>query len=391
MTVKEQKITGIRLSELTEEIQDCISASFNSRTFWITAEIADVKRKADKKWCYLKFIEKEGRTISTEINAVFWSQGYAYIESFEKATKQTFKDGIEVTCKVKVSFHEKYGLKLEVLEIDFAFTLGKLELERQQTLDKLVLENPLHIRLIDEHYFTFNNQLLLPTVVQRIALITAPDSDGQRDFRQEIEKNKYGYVFEIIEHLTQIQGDKAHLLILNELQKIAQNIGDYDVVAIVRGGGSLTDLKPFDVYELAKCVASFPIPILTGIGHDRNTSIVDMMARQEKTPTKVANVLVERNFGFENSVLLLNERLEYQVENLFKKAKNDLKELTRFINASNPTNILKKGFAIIKSGDTILTNGSKISVKEEIEVIFEKETLQTTVTKKAKNGKEINL
>jgi exodeoxyribonuclease VII large subunit len=163
------------------------------------------------------------------------------------------------------------------------------------------------------------------------------------------------------------------------------------VVAIVRGGGSLTDLKPFDEYELAKCVASFPIPILTGIGHDRNTSIVDMMARQEKTPTKVANVLVERNFGFENSVLLLNERLEYQVENLFKKAKNDLKELTRFINASNPTNILKKGFAIVKSGDTILTNGSNIGLKDEIQVIFEKETLQTTVTKKAKNGKEINL
>jgi exodeoxyribonuclease VII large subunit len=93
------------------------------------------------------------------------------------------------------------------LEIDFAFTLGKLELERQQTLDKLVLENPSHIRLIDEHYFTFNNQLTLPSVVQRIALITAPDSDGQRDFRQELEKNKYGYVFEIIEHLTQIQGD----------------------------------------------------------------------------------------------------------------------------------------------------------------------------------------
>ena len=391
MTVKEQKITGIRLSELTEEIQDCISASFNSRTFWITAEIADVKRKADKKWCYLKFIEKAGRTISTEINAVFWSQGYAYIESFEKATKQAFKDGIEVTCKVKVSFHEKYGLKLEVIEIDFAFTLGKLELERQQTLDKLILENPLHIRLIDEHYYTFNNQLTLPSVVQRIALITAPDSDGQRDFRQEIEKNKYGYVFNIIEHLIQIQGDKAHLMILNELHKIAANIHHYDAVAIVRGGGSLTDLKPFDDYELAKCVASFPIPILTGIGHDRNTSIVDLMARQEKTPTKVANVLVECNFDFENNVLLLNERIEYQIENLFKNAKNELKELTRFINASNPTNILKKGFAIIKSGETILTNGAKIGAKDEIQVIFEKETLQTTITKKTKNGKEINL
>ncbi len=391
MKTSDPKISSIRLSALTEEIQDCISASFNSRTFWITAEIADVKKKADKKWCYLKFIEKEGRNIVTEINAVFWSQGYVFIENFEKATQQTFKDGIEITCRVKVSFHEKYGLKLEVLEIDFAYTLGQLELERQQTLEKLLSENPKHVRLIDELYFTYNNQLALPSVLQKIALITAPDSDGQRDFKQELEKNKYGYSFQIKEHLTQIQGDKAAVLILNELRKIEQNLGEYDVVAIVRGGGSQTDLKPFDDYELARCVAAFPIPILTGIGHDRNTSIVDLMARQLKTPTKVANVIVERNFDFENRILLLKERLENQVEQLFKNAKNDLKEIRRIINASNPTTILKKGFAIVKRGDAILTNAGSVKEKEEIQVVFEKETLQTTVTKKTKNGKRTEL
>jgi exodeoxyribonuclease VII large subunit len=144
------------------------------------------------------------------------------------------------------------------LEIDYTYSLGKLELEKQQTLDRLVKENPKIIRLVDGQYITSNKLIELPIVLQKIALLTAPNSDGQRDFKQEIENNQYGYAFSISEFLTQIQGDNSSKLIIQKLKLIEAEKENFDIVAIVRGGGSQTDFKPFDDYELSKYVASFP-------------------------------------------------------------------------------------------------------------------------------------
>ena len=387
MKIINKSIPSIRLSEFISEIEDCIAATFYGDTFWITTEISDVNKKPDKRWCYLKLIEKEGKNVTAEIGAVFWTPGYAYIEKFEKETKQVFKDGLEITCRVKVTFHKRWGLKLEIVEIDYAYTLGKLEAERQETLERLVKENPDHVKLVGEQYYTFNKSLPLPNVLQRIALITAAESDGQRDFKQEIANNPYGYAFHIDEFVTQIQGDKAHEFIIGKLVLIAAQKSTYDVVAIVRGGGSQLDLKAFDNYDLAQMVASFPIPILTGIGHDRNRSIVDLMARQEKTPTKVANVIIQRNFQFEQIILLLKERMAYKVDVLFTNAKSNLKEIKRFVKASNPLTILKKGFVIVKQDNVIITNPGSIEVGADIQIQFDKETIYSTVTKKKKNGK----
>ncbi len=387
MKIINKSIPSVRLSEFISEIEDCLNETFYGDTFWVTTEISDVNKKLDKRWCYLKLIEKEGKTVTAEIGAVFWTQGYAFIEKFEKETKQVFKDGLEITCRVKVTFHKRWGLKLEVVEIDYAYTLGKLEAERQETLERLVKENPDHVKLVGEQYYTYNKSLPLPIVVQRIALITATDSDGQRDFKQELENNPYGYAFQVEEFTTQIQGDKAHEFIIGKLLLIEAQKEKYDVVAIVRGGGSQLDLKAFDNYDLAQTVASFPIPILTGIGHDRNTSIVDLMARQEKTPTKVANVIIQRNFYFEQAVLELKERMTHTVDVLFTNAKNNLKEIKRFVKASNPLTILKKGFAIVKQDNVIVTNASNIEAGVDIQIQFDKETVYSTVTKKKKNGK----
>lgn len=387
MKLINKSIPSIRLSEFISEIEDCIAATFYGDTFWITTEISDVNKKPDKRWCYLKLIEKEGKNVTAEIGAVFWTPGYSYIEKFEKETKQVFKDGLEITCRVKVTFHKRWGLKLEVVEIDYAYTLGKLEAERQETLERLVKENPEHVKLVGEQYYTFNKSLPLPVVVQRIALITAPESDGQRDFKQELINNPFGYAFHVDEFVTQIQGDKAHEFILGKLLLIEAQKEKYDVVAIVRGGGSQLDLKAFDAYELARVVASFPIPILTGIGHDRNTSIVDLMARQEKTPTKVANVLIQRNFQYEQRIVELKDRMLYAVDGLFTNAKNNLKEIKRFVKASNPLTILKKGFAIVKMEGVIITNPTGIAIGSNIDIQFDKETVVSTVTKKKKNGK----
>jgi exodeoxyribonuclease VII large subunit len=146
----------IKLSELLADIDDTLQFRFAGETFWITAEITDVKKQPDKRWCFLKLIEKDGRLITTEIRAVFWSNAYYNIEKFEHLTRQTFANGLEITCNVRVRFHQRYGLDLEVLQIDLSYAVGKSELEREQTLARLVAENPSHIKLIDGQYITTN-------------------------------------------------------------------------------------------------------------------------------------------------------------------------------------------------------------------------------------------
>lgn len=375
----------LRLSELIGEIDDAIQSRFAGETFWITAEITDVKKQPDKRWCFLKFIEKEGTHITTEIKGVFWSNAYSSVVQFEKLSGQPFANGLEITCNVRVRFHKRFGIDLEVLEIDYTYALGKLEQEKQQTLDRLANENPTLIRLVDGQYFTSNKSLELPIVLQRIALVTAPDSDGQRDFKQEIANNPYGYAFSVTEFLTQIQGDNSSNLIIQKLKQIEAVKENFDVVAIVRGGGSQTDFKPFDDYELSKYVAAFPLPILTGIGHDRNTSIVDLMARQHKTPTKVASSIVEHNFNFESEIIELNDRLLETAENIIEKAKDNLLQIKRTVKAYSPATILNKGYAMITINDQIIIDPKDIKLNAEIKTILKNELIHSTVTKKSKH------
>jgi exodeoxyribonuclease VII large subunit len=379
----------LRLSELISEIDDIIQDRFAGETFWITAEITDVKKQPDKRWCFLKFIEKEGSLITAEIKGVFWSNAYSSVLQFEKLSGQTFASGLEITCNVRVRFHKRFGIDLEVLEIDHTYALGKLEQEKQQTLDRLVNENAKHIRLVDGQYFTSNKSLELPIVLQRIALVTAPDSDGQRDFKQEIANNPYGYAFSVTEFLTQIQGDNSSSLIIQKLTQIEAEKDHFDVVAIVRGGGSQTDFKPFDNYELSRCVASFPLPIFTGIGHDRNTSIVDLMARQHKTPTKVASSIVDHNFNFESEITALKDLLYETTERMIDKAKDNLLQMRRTVKAYSPATILKKGYAIMMSDDQIIIDPQDIKPNADIKTILKNEVIHSTVTKKSKNDLDL--
>jgi exodeoxyribonuclease VII large subunit len=286
-----------------------------------------------------------------------------------------------------VRFHQVYGLNLDILQIDVAHTLGTLELERQQTLDRLLKENPGTIQLFDGVYVTYNNRLPLPPVIENIALITAPNSDGQRDFKQEILKNRHQYTFSVKEYLTTIQGDNAHKLILEQLQLIKESGLPFDVVAIVRGGGSQTDFKPFDDYELAKCIANFPVPVFTGIGHDRNQSIADLMAREQKTPTKVASLFVEHNFGFENKLIELKINLVEIIKRQIQNAKDKLENAKRIVKLSSPQTILNRGFAIITINGKIITDPKKIKQKDELQTILRDEIIYSTVTKKNKNEK----
>jgi len=383
--------TPQKLSTLVNEIDASIRNRFAGNTFWIKAEITDVKKQADKQWCFLKFIEKDGNTITTEMKAVFWSNAYYYIVAFEKETQQVFASGLEITCNVRVRFHKRYGIDLEVLEIDFAYAIGKLELERKQTLDKLLTNNPTIQLLSNGSYSTPNKQTLLPTVFQSIALITAPNSDGQRDFNKVIDQNKYGYAFSVTPFLTTIQGDTASELIIQQLHKIANSPIHFDVVVIVRGGGSDIDFKSFNDYELAKTIALFSTPILTGIGHDRNTSIADLMARQLKTPTEVATYILENNMSFEREIEILKERFFYSIDKALKEAATALLNYRQRVKNLHPTTILNKGFAIVKMNNKIIINPQSISINDEVQLILKDETINSTITKKIKNESNANI
>ena len=379
----------LRLSELMNEIDEVLLDRFAGETFWITAEITDVKKQTEKRWCFLKFIEKSGSLITAEIKGVFWSNTFSAVEQFEKLSGQTFASGLEITCHVRVRFHKRFGIDLEVLGIDHSYALGKLEIERQQTLDRLVKENPNHIRLSDGQYLTRNKALPVPIVVQRIALITAPNSDGQRDFMQELLHNPYGYAFSVTEFLTQIQGENSSQLLVQKLVAIAQQKNQFDLVAIVRGGGSQTDFKTFDNYELAQTVASFPIPIFTGIGHDRNTSIVDLMARQHKTPTKVASTIIQHNYNFEVEIMNLKARCFNAASGLLENAKKNLQQIRRTVKAYSPTTILNKGYAILMQEDRIIIDSKDISPEIGLKTVLKNQVVHSIFTKISNNEVEL--
>ncbi|MEO6231060.1 MAG: exodeoxyribonuclease VII large subunit [Ferruginibacter sp.] len=381
----------ISLSELVGQIQDSIQTKFEREVFWISARIMNVKKYETNRRCYLNLEEYQQGTKTAEMKAVFWANYYSEIEKFEKYIKQPFKDGTEIICKVKVRFHKVYGLNLDVLQIDVAHTLGTLELERQKTIEKLLKENSATIQLFDGVFRTYNNRLSLPLVIEKIALITAPASDGQRDFQQEITKNKHNYSFLVTEFLTTIQGDNAHKLILEQLQLIEKSEQNFDVVAIVRGGGSLTDFKPFDDYELSAYVANFPIPVFSGIGHDRNQSIVDLMAREHKTPTKVASTFVEHNFEFENNLIELKEHFFELVKEQIQHAEDKLNNAKRIVKLSSPQAILNRGFAIVMSNDKIVIDPKEIQLNSALQIMLKDETIYSTVTKKTNNENRFDI
>jgi exodeoxyribonuclease VII large subunit len=216
-----------------------------------------------------------------------------------------------------------------------------MELARQETIRMLLANHPQQIQQREDVFITQNNRLPLPRLIQRIALITANNSDGQRDFLQEITHNQHGYTFRITGFYTTIQGVQAAGFMVKQLEAIAAKKHLFDVVVLVRGGGSQTDLKPFDDYELAKTIALFPLPVLTGIGHDRNTSIADLMARQHKVPTKVAAAIVDHNHEAARQLQLWEDVLEQTITRTLNQKTQQLGRWQLLLSTTMPHRIHK--------------------------------------------------
>lgn len=302
----------IRLSELTGLIQLTIEGSFREQRFHVIAETTGIAHYPAKKACYLTLIEKCDltHTIKASMKARIWGSSFPCIQNFESVTGQVFKENIQVLLLVRINYHLHYGLSLEIEDIDCNFTLGKLALTRQAVLAKLVEENPQHIREIGGEYLTFNKSLSFPPVIQHIALISSAQADGYADFMHELQHNQHGYRFQVAEYLAPVQGIEAHKEIYKQLVKIFESGKAYDAVVLVRGGGSQLDFQAFDTYLLSRAIARFPIPVITGIGHEKNESVCDLMARlKTKTPTKAAASIIAHNHGFAAKLQLLEKQV----------------------------------------------------------------------------------
>jgi exodeoxyribonuclease VII large subunit len=281
------------LSALSRYIATIFKREFATQRFWVTGEIIGLK--VSRGHCYLQLAEKDevATTPKAEFRAIVWASAFEALQlRFVKETGLQLQEQLQVLCLVEVQFHERFGLSLIVHDIDPAFTLGKLEQERRKTIDRLKKEGLYHL----------NKQHVLPTVIQRIALISAEDSRGYEDFMTSLVDNGYGYTFYVKLFPSLLQGDLAASNMIGQLVGIFEEQGTshFDAVVIVRGGGAASSLGCFNDYHLSRAIARFPLPVITGIGHSADTSVVDEVANINLiTPTEAGVFLVNRMMNFE--------------------------------------------------------------------------------------------
>lgn len=274
---------------------------FQGRGFWVIADVTSHSYKPGKNHHYFDLVEKEpgSSTLLARFSARAWSEGAEQIAVFEETTGQRFTNDINVLLLVSVNYHPAFGLQLVVHNIDVNFTLGTLEKQKQATLARLVDENPEHVRLVDNEYVTYNQELGLPNVIQHLAVISSSTSAGYEDFEHTLQNNKQGFAFRIDPYFTVVQGESNARYIVDQLIAIYHSGKAYDAVVIIRGGGAQTDLLLFEQYAIGKAIARFPIPVLTGIGHQKNQTVADLMAHTAvKTPTQAAEFIITRNRDF---------------------------------------------------------------------------------------------
>ncbi len=313
------------LEELLREIKGAIKASFPDAR-WVVAEIAEIKEN-QKGHCYLQLVERRDEGIVAKIKGNIWA--YKYRELFLKflnSTREPLKVGMKVMLLVTVDFHEQYGFSLNIIDIDPSYTIGELALKRREVIE----------RLKEEGLLNKNKERILPIAPQRIAVISSKQAAGYGDFIDQLTNNVYGYKFKVRLFQSLMQGEGAEGSILSALDDIRSVVEQFDLVVIIRGGGSALDLSCFDSYNLAVAVATFPLPVVTGIGHEKDDTILDMVAHtRQKTPTAVAEFLISGLRSFEERLLDIHQRLVSKTKGLLWNEQQRLQRVSsRFIYAS---------------------------------------------------------
>ena len=285
----------ITLTELQGLIRDKIYEALPG-AFWVIAEIAEMKIQGAGH-CYMELTGSDGPggRITAKARATIWASKFRSLNTFFTAsTGIPLRQGISILCKASVEYHELYGLSLNITDIDPAYTAGDMALRREAIIRRLTAEGVMEM----------NRELTLPPYPRYIAVVSSSKAAGYQDFINHLTGNSYGYVFkpELFEAV--LQGDLTESSVTEALNLISYRAERFDAVVIIRGGGSTTDLSWFDSYNIAYHVTQFPLPVLTGIGHEKDISVTDMVAwKSLKTPTAVADYLVEQTLECENRVI----------------------------------------------------------------------------------------
>lgn len=304
----------ISLTELQLTIRDSLYMALPD-FYWVVAEISELKENYAGH-CYLELVEKQADEVNVSARAkgIIWNKRYLFLKSFfENSTGEPLREGLKILVKVKIEYHEIYGLSLVITDIDPSFTVGEMTLKRQMIIKKLE----------EEGVFSMNKELCLPAVPQRIAVISSKNAAGYTDFINHLKGNLPGYIFYTSLTESAMQGSETENGIISALDKVAANFNLFDLVVIIRGGGSQADLSWFDNYNIAYYITQFPLPVITGIGHDKDMSVADMVAYKAlKTPTAVADFLIDNMAITENHIAEMSVEIKEISRKIIEENRN---------------------------------------------------------------------
>lgn len=410
--------TVFSLLEVTRSIQKTIADRYKS-LYWVKAEMNKLNHYKHSGHCYPELVEKKEGKIVAEIRSILWKSDFERInQQFMRLLNEPLRDGISILFQAGISYDPLHGLSLRIVDIDPTFVLGELEKEKKECI----------LRLQQEGLFDANKCLPFPLIPKRLAIISVETSKGLSDFYKIIRNNSWGYYFETTLYPALLQGDKSIPSIIKQLAVIAERIEAYDAVAIIRGGGGEVGLSSYNNYALAKAIAIFPLPVLTGIGHSTNETVSEMVSYKNAiTPSELADFLIQKfhnfaipliqaqdrlaqsaknRFSQENerlqalaqqlswnsrtllrtqhhSIQLLSQRLHLFSQHFLKERYAALAHLSRMIKMADPNLLLKRGFSITTRNGKAITSTDQIREGDQIETLLLDGKLTSTITHKS--------
>ena len=381
----------LTLRQLNLMVQDAIEMQLPDE-YWVEAELSECRERSGH--CYMELIEKDEQTNTpvARASAKCWRQTWQMVSPyFERTTGQPLRAGLKVLLRVYAQFHEAYGFSWIVTDIDPTYTLGDMARKRQEIIRQLK----------EEGVFDLQRELHIPLFAKRIAVISAAGAAGYGDFCRQLEENSYGFRFEITLFPAIMQGEQVELSVINALNNIYERINDFDVVCILRGGGATADLSGFDTLALAENVAQFPLPIITGIGHDRDESILDMVSNTRvKTPTAAAALLIDNlkqvlerlNVAQQrlnmvghlfsdarHQLELLENRFSVAWERQLTEQKHHINRLELMLQGFDPQLLLSRGYSISLLNGKAIRDPQQLKTGDEIETRVEKGTFKSII------------
>ena len=380
------------LSQLNKMVRDAIDMQLPDE-YWVEAELSECREHNGH--CYLELIEKDEHTNTpvARASAKCWRQTWLMVKPyFERTTGEPLRTGMKVLLKVYAQFHEAFGFSWIVTDIDPNYTLGDMARKRLEIIRQLK----------EEGVFDLQRELRIPLFAKRIAVISAEHAAGYGDFCRQLEDNEYGFRFEVTLFPAIMQGEQVEQSIIAALERIYALNTSFDVVVIIRGGGATADLSGFDTLALAENVAQFPLPVITGIGHERDESIIDMVAHTRvKTPTAAAALLIDHlrqvleriNSAQQRITTAIFQRIANQkmrltnlqtllpalVQRNLAEARHRIEMLEVLLKSHDPQRLLSRGYSITLLNGRAVRDPQQLKAGDVLETRVEKGTIKSTV------------